>query len=186
MIRTFIAIRLPDPILEALGTLAGDLARNWPAWSVRWVRAEGIHLTLRFLGNTDADLLPALKSGLDEAIADFAPFELRLDDMDCFPNPHRPRVLWVGVRDEEDRLASLQKAVELMVQKCGWEREDKVFKPHLTLGRMKDRQRPPQGEWLLRPPDLAFEVGAIELIESRLKPTGAEYVTLHQAPLTAG
>ncbi len=138
MLRTFIAVRLPEPVLEALGKLAAGVAQDWPPRGVRWVRAEGIHLTLRFLGDTEEEQIAALKLGLDEAVAGFAPFELCFGDMGCFPNVRRPRVIWAGVADAGERLAPLQKAVERMVRAQGWEREQgKAFRPHLTLGRVR-------------------------------------------------
>lgn len=183
LIRTFIAIRLPELVLEALGQLSAGVAQDWPPQSVRWARKEGLHLTLRFLGDTEEKQITALQLGLDEAVAGFAPFELCLDGMGCFPNPRRPRVIWVGVADEQERLAALQKAMEGLVRLHGWEREKgKAFKPHLTLGRVRQGQWPPR-TWLRPPPALAFQVDEVELIESRLKPAGAEYLTLHRASL---
>ena len=76
LIRTFIAIRLPELVLEALGQLSAGVAQDWPPQSVRWARKEGLHLTLRFLGDTEEKQITALQLGLDEAVAGFAPFEL--------------------------------------------------------------------------------------------------------------
>ncbi len=182
-IRTFIAIRLPHSVLKALGTLSVEVARPWPDRSVRWVRPEEVHLTLRFLGDTGQEQVAAVRAALDQVAARTAPFELRLEGMGCFPNPRRPQVIWVGVEDPGKQLAKLQKAVEHSLRPLGWEREARRFVPHLTLGRVRERQRPPHGEWMQNPPLLAFQVEAVELIESRLKPTGAEYSTLHRATL---
>ena len=183
-IRTFIAVRLPPAVLQALGEVSEQVAREWPEKSVRWVRPENMHLTLRFLGDTEGEKVPALGAGLDEVAGEVAPFELQLDGMGCFPNARRPRVVWVGLQDSEERLVQLQKVVERLVRQLGWKREEgRRFRPHLTLGRVRERQRPPAGEWIQVPPSLSFRVGEVELIESRLKPSGAEYTTLHRSAL---
>ena len=181
--RTFIAIRLSDEVLEALGELSAQVAPAWPEQSVRWARPEGMHLTLRFLGDTEEEQVPVLTAGLDQVAGASAPFALHLAGMGCFPNPRRPRVVWVGLQDSEEELLSLQKAIERLARSRGWEREKRAFKPHLTLGRVRERVSPPAGEWLREPPALSFQVEAIELIESRLQPSGAEYTTLHRAVL---
>ena len=182
-LRTFIAICPPPPILAALGDLVAALARRWPQQSVRWVRPAGIHLTLRFLGEAAAEQVATLRAGLDQVAVQHAPFELHLKSLGCFPNPRRPRVIWVGLEDLEERLRELQRAVEEQVRSLGWEPEERTFRPHLTLGRVRQRQRPPEATWVRQPPGLSFRAEAIELIQSRLKPSGAEYTTLERALL---
>ncbi len=183
LLRTFIAVKLADDVPAALGQLSGDLAPSWSPRAVSWVRPENIHLTLRFLGDTAADLMPALGAGLDAVAAAAPPFFLQLDGLGCFPNPRRPRVIWVGLRDPEGCLALLKEAVERMLLPWGWEREERPFRPHLTLGRVRERTVPPTGDWMRQPPDRSFEVEALHLMESRLQPAGAKYVTVHSAPL---
>ena len=80
-------------------------------------------------------------------------------------------------------LALLKEAVERMLLPWGWEREERPFRPHLTLGRVRERTVPPTGDWMRQPPDRSFEVEALHLMESRLQPAGAKYVTVHSAPL---
>ena len=182
-LRTFIAICPPPPILAALGDLVAVLARRWPQQGVRWVRPAGIHLTLRFLGEAAAEQVASLRAGLDQMAVQCAPFELHLKSLGSFPSLRRPRVIWVGLEDPEERLGKLQRAVEEQVRSLGWELEERAFRPHLTLGRVHRQQRPPDGSWVQGPPDLSFRAEAIELIQSRLQPSGAEYTTLGQALL---
>ena len=182
-LRTFIAVKLTDDALAALARLSDALAERWPPRSVRWVPPQNIHLTLRFLGATDPDLVPALGAGLDAAASDSAPFMLRLEGLGTFPDLRRPRVIWVGLQDSQERLVRLKEAVDRMVRPLGWEGEDRAFRPHLTLGRVRDGPWPPSGNWMRQPPDCSFEVGALHLMESRLRLRGAEYATLHSAPL---
>ena len=182
-LRTFIAVNLTDDALAALARLSDALAERWPPRAVRWVRPRNIHLTLRFLGPTDPDLVPALGAGLDAAASAASPFMLRLEGLGTFPGLRRPRVIWVGLQDPQERLVPLKEAVDRMVRPLGWDGEDRAFRPHLTLGRVRDGARPPAGDWMRQPPDCSFEVGALHLMESRLRPRGAEYATLHSAAL---
>ena len=183
-LRTFIAVKLADDALAELARLSDDLAERWPPRAVRWVPPQNIHLTLRFLGATDPDLVSARGAGLDDAAAVSAPFMLGIEGMGAFPGLRRPRVIWVGLQDPEERLVLLKEAVDRMLRPLGWEGEDRAFRPHLTLGRVRDGARPPSGDWMLPTPDRSFEVGALHLMESRLHPRGARYATLHSAPLS--
>lgn len=184
LIRTFIAVELPADVRAALSALIDRMAVRWPERGVRWVKGDNMHLTLRFLGDTDEALVPDLNAGLDGIAKGAAPFELRLDGAGCFPNARRPRVIWVGLGDPGDRLLPLQEQVERLARACGWEREKRAFSPHLTLGRVRERTRSPEGDWLAAPEPLAFRIEAMQLIESQLKPTGAEYAALHAVRLT--
>ena len=95
-IRAFIAIDLPPAVKTALEDVAATLAGRVPQGAARWVRPEQMHLTLRFLGDTPADRLPALYAALDALAAGRVPFTLHLTEVGCFPNTRRPRVVWVG------------------------------------------------------------------------------------------
>ncbi|MBT4496713.1 MAG: RNA 2',3'-cyclic phosphodiesterase [Gemmatimonadetes bacterium] len=186
MIRTFIAVELPERVRTALAGSIEEVARRWDEGRVRWVGAENMHLTLRFLGDTDPDLVPALSAGLDRVVGGEKLFELGLGEMGCFPNPRRPRVIWVGLWDEGERLLGLQQEVERLACDHGWEREKRSFRPHLTLGRVRDRTRPPDGEWLRDPEEFSFQVEKVLLIQSELRRSGAVYTALHTALLGGG
>lgn len=179
MIRTFIAVPLPEAVQAALGELAGQLAAQ--SQGVRWVRSENIHLTLRFLGDTEPEKVPSLSAGLDEVAGTHQPFPVRLDMVGAFPTWRRPRVVWVGLEEEGEQLHKLRRAVEHLVRSLGWEREGQQFRPHLTLGRLREGGTVPQGEWAA--PSLEFQVDRVALIESQLKTAGPEYLNLHQAIL---
>jgi 2'-5' RNA ligase len=184
-IRAFIAVPLPDDLLAQFAALQRRLERQVPPRSVRWVRPEGIHLTLKFLGDTPSDKLPGIQAGL-AAVARNAPAcTFTVGGLGCFPNPHRPRVVWVGVQEPTGRLALLQDAVEEVVAPFGYPPEGRGFTPHLTLGRIQRRASRDDaarvGEVVV-----ASDVGILgevaaerfALIRSVLKPTGAEYTTL--------
>jgi 2'-5' RNA ligase len=189
-IRAFIAIPLPDPLLKRLAALQQKLERQIPDRSVRWVRAEGIHLTLKFLGDTPTEKLPDIERAL-EAVAHYAPVcSFTVGELGCFPNPRRPRVVWVGVQETAGRLAALQGAIEEVVAPFGYPPERRGFTPHLTLGRLHRRASRSDatqvGEVVASTTvgSLAeVSAGRFALIRSVLEPGGAEYTTLVEFPL---
>ena len=189
-IRAFIAIPLPHSLLEKLAGLQRQLEAQVPPRSVRWVRGEGIHLTLKFLGDTPTDKLPAITQAL-AAVARHAPgCTFTVEGLGCFPNPRRPRVVWVGVQEPTGWLAILQDAIEEVMAPLGYPPEGRGFTPHLTLGRIRrgtSRSDAAQvGEIVTGTTvDVLAEVPAdhFALIRSVLKPTGAEYTTLEKFPL---
>ena len=184
--RAFIAIPLPPSVRRALGSLAADVGRAWDEGAVRWIPPDNIHLTLRFLDDTDAGLVPALAQVLDELAAAHAAFPLALQGTGAFPNPPRARVIWAGLDDPQQGLPRLKKELDRRLQSLGWPSEKRPFRPHLTIGRVRERGRPPAGPWLVEPPKVAFDAEAVELVESTLKPTGAEYRVRHRAVFAAG
>ena len=190
IIRAFIAIPLPHSLLEKLAALQRQLERQIPSRSVRWVRIEGIHLTLKFLGDTLTEKLPEIERAL-AAVTRYAPAcTFTVGELGCFPNPRRPRVVWVGVQEPTGRLAALQDAIEEVMAPFGYQPEGRGFTPHLTLGRVRRRTSRSDatqvGEAIT-----ATQVGTLgkvpadhfALIRSVLKPTGAEYTTLEEFPL---
>ena len=191
-IRAFIAIPLPHPLLEKLNGLQRQLEKQMPPRSVRWVRVEGIHLTLKFLGDTSTEKLPDIERAL-AAVARNAPAcSFTVEGVGCFPNPRRPRVVWIGVQEPTGRLAVLQDAIEEVMAPFGYPPEGRGFKPHLTLGRVQRRTSRSDvvqvGEVVTSTTvELLAEVPAdhFALIRSVLKPTGAEYTTLEEFPLRA-
>jgi len=191
IIRAFIAIPLPGTLLDELAALQRRLEKQVPPYSVRWVNPHGIHLTLQFLGDTPVEKLPAIQEAL-AAVAQNAPScTFTVGGLGCFPNPRRPRVVWVGVQEPTGRLAALQDAIEEAMEHFGYTPEGRGFTPHLTLGRVQrrasNREAAQVGEAITGAPvgQLA-EVAAdrFALIRSVLKPTGAEYTTLAEFLLT--
>ena len=189
-IRTFIAIELDETINAALTDLQGQLKAEAPRGSVRWVRPEGIHLTLKFLGDVPVNSIGEVEQALTQACAGFSAFSFSVEGLGCFPNPRRPRVVWVGVREESGALKRLQKAVEDGMEKLGFAPEGRRFHAHLTLGRTQ--RRASSGDvrrlgQLVTETDIGLlgqmEVRAVSLIKSDLRPTGAVYTQLAAARL---
>ena len=187
-LRAFIAIDLPPAVKAALADVAATLDGRVPRGAVgtaavRWVRPEQMHLTLRFLGDTPADRLPPLFVTLDGLTAGRAPFALHLNEVGCFPNMRRPRVVWVGLGGEEEKLVALVGGLEAALRPLGWPPEDKAFRAHLTLGRVKD-ERTVQGiDWSAAVPPLEGPVTAVHLVESQLRPEGSVYTVRQSSTL---
>ena len=182
-IRCFIAIDIPDEIKTDLAKLQDSLRRQGGA--VSWTRAEGIHLTLKFLGNVESDVIPQIAASLQDASRTVAPFSVVAEGVGCFPNSRRPRVLWVGL-DGGKPLMEIQEAVEQATESLGYEREHRKFHPHLTLGRV----RQPNGiDRLVKEMERLgfarheFTATEIRLMRSELRPTGAVYSELYSAKL---
>ncbi len=189
-IRTFIAIELDDEIRSALADLQEQLKADVPRDTVRWVKPEGIHLTLKFLGNVPASKIEEVQQALTRICAEFPPFSFSIGGLGCFPNPRRPRVVWVGVQEEEGILKRLQKVIEDGMAELGFPREGREFHAHLTLGRTQRRASSSDvrrlGQLVAQTEvgELGqMQVRGVSLMKSDLKPTGAVYTRLAEARL---
>lgn len=190
MWRLFIAIELPPPVLAQLNQIEAFLKKSVPPGTVRWVNPEGIHLTLKFLGDVSVTKRDSLEKKLALAVEGRAPFILAAGGLGCFPNTRQPRVVWVGIHESSEALLALRNAVEEHVSPLGYPTEDRPFSPHLTLGRVK-REAPRSdaqklGELIARAPAFdaqRWQVTGIRLIRSELKPSGAVYTPLFDAPI---
>lgn len=188
-LRAFIAVELPPGASLALGRTLQDLQAAAPG-GVRWVRPEGIHLTLKFLGNIGTNSVGPISQAMSRCAASVAPFDLFLSELGAFPNLKAPRVIWIGLGGALDVLLGLQEALEGEMESLGFAREGRSFSPHLTLGRaregMPSSQRRRVGEVLASASvDIKEElpVEEIALIKSTLTPSGAIYTPLFSVPL---
>jgi 2'-5' RNA ligase len=189
-IRTFIAIELDESIKDGLTKLQKRLKGEAPQGSVRWVKSEGIHLTLKFLGDVPADQIGEITRALQKSCQGFAPFSISCGGLGCFPNLKRPRVVWVGIQEETGTLTQLQKAIEGNVAPLGYPTEKRKFSPHLTIGRVQRRvssgDQRQLGE-LVGASQIEtlgqMEVRSVNLIRSDLRPSGAVYTRLAEVEL---
>lgn len=195
-LRLFAALPLPEELVDRLISLQRALAHHWPAGSVRWVRRDQLHLTLRFYGDVAAADAPALTKALQSACAGMDPLRLGLAGLGGFPQARHPRVVWAGVSGDLDSLQRLQDRIEAATGAFGQHQDTRPFQPHLTLGRVAaDRGRRPANPaspastaWTqLENDDLGrWTATAVHLIRSQLDPRGARYTQLSLAPLTYG
>ena len=184
-IRAFIAVSLPPAVQAALGRLSQTLAAQVPTRSVRWVKPELMHLTLRFLGDTAVSQLPAITAALDQVAVTQAPFTLHLGTLGGFPNRRRPRVIWVGLASSGGEIGELKQAIDACLVPLGWDVEDRPFQSHLTLGRVNDGRQLAGLNWDMGVgvERLVVPVTAIHLIESQLRPDGPIYTIRHSSHL---
>ena len=133
--RTFVAIGLPERLREQIEALSGELRRCDA--DVRWVAPSSMHLTLKFLGEIQPRELSDIDEVLRKIAASASPTGARLRGMGSFPHLRRPRVIWIGIEPDDDRLAALHSSLDEALQKVGFPREKKGFRPHLTMGRVR-------------------------------------------------
>ena len=181
--RLFIAITIPEHLRLSLMSAQHRLQRELANYPLRWVRPEGIHLTIKFLGETEASRITAIVASLKQISVRHASFELSIGGLGMFPNAKRPSVLWIGVNDETHRLQRLVADVDEAMAKLGWQREKQPFRGHLTLARVKKyagkRERLNLGKAVLALDDYArlgsLPVSRLTIMRSRLDPGGAVY-----------
>jgi 2'-5' RNA ligase len=180
-IRTFLAVEIGPSARRAAAEAARRLAREVRGREVRWARPETYHLTLRFLGEIAEEQVAPLAARVAETVADLAPFELRLGALAAFPSLRRPRVVAITVLPEAP-LAALARRVEAAVIHAGLPGEDRAFRPHLTIGRVRDRAHPELGE---AEPIIAlpFRVAEVVLYASDLQSDGAVHTPLERIAL---
>ena len=181
--RAFIAVSLPQEVTAVLAQLAHTLAKQVPERAVRWVTPDRMHLTLRFLGDMAVAQLPTIAAELDHVAAVYSPFSLYLHEVGCFPHRQRPRVIWAGLAGDEHSLQALKRDIDTFLLPMGWEREKRPFQAHLTLGRVKDSRQVQQVDWAVPVPKIGWEIMAVHLIESQLRPQGPLYTTRHTSQL---
>jgi 2'-5' RNA ligase len=184
-LRAFIAISLPEPVLKAIVTAQETLKGS--GLKIRWVRKEGIHLTVKFLGDIDREDVEKIRGAMERATRAFSPFSLQGEGVGVFPDLKRPRVAWAGVSGDGEVLRALQRDLESQLSSLGFPKEKRPFKGHLTLGRVKGRlDRTKLREALEALGGFrteSFMAQSIVLFQSDLRPDGAVYSRLAEVPL---
>lgn len=186
-IRAFLALDPPEEILREIGRIQ-DRLRKLIHGDLRWVRPEGIHLTLKFFGDVPENAVVNISTVAGKAAAAVGPFELAIGGTGVFPDPSRPRVVWLGMNGEVAQLATFQQGLERALRKIGFPPEERPFRPHLTLGRIKS----PKGltgltEALEKEKTYTaglFTASVLSLFQSELTPRGAVYTRLAVYPFT--
>lgn len=179
--RCFVAIDVPDPVRALVADLQAELGRADA--DVRWVGAETLHVTLRFLGDLEAPALQTLADALVEELAAHAPLRIGFDRVGAFPESDEPRVVWIGSTGDPDALAALAATVDRVATWVGLPADRLPFVAHLTVGRV--RASTPALVRAIGDARVAtaFDVSEVVLYQSTLTPDGPVYAPLARFPL---
>jgi 2'-5' RNA ligase len=186
-IRSFLAFELPVDIKKTVKRVTGEIRDS--GLDARWVKAENIHLTIVFLGNVKTEEIDSIGEKVRNVCPEYGSFDIALKGVGCFPNMRRPRVLWLGLDGDIERMSHFRDDLQRALKAFGIKEEKRPFKPHLTLGRFRSTRK--MGSKL---EELLSKYAALEspveslnelyLFKSDLKPGGAVYTKLRSWPLS--
>jgi 2'-5' RNA ligase len=186
-IRSFLAFELPVDIKKTVKRVTGEIRDS--GLDARWVKAENIHLTIVFLGNVKTEEIDSIGEKVRNVCPEYGSFDIALKGVGCFPSMRRPRVLWLGLDGEIERMSHFRDDLQRALKAFGIKEEKRPFKPHLTLGRFRSTRK--MGSKL---EELLSKYAALEspveslnelyLFKSDLKPGGAVYTKLRSWPLS--
>ena len=184
-IRAFLAIDPPEEIFKEIIKIQERL-RKAIQGDMRWVRPEGMHLTLKFFGYVYDSDVANISHVVKNNVANMKTLMLNVRSMGAFPSVNRPRVLWLGIDGDTDALINLQAEIDAALEGYGFKKEDRPFRPHLTLARIKEyKGLIGLAETVKKNEDYnagSFSVSGLTLFKSDLKPTGAIYTKLAHFP----
>jgi RNA 2',3'-cyclic 3'-phosphodiesterase len=184
-LRAFIAVEISSEVRtrarQLITRLAGTEAR------VTWVKPQLLHLTLKFLGDVDLTDIPPVSAAVTQAVADLPPFEIEVRGAGAFPNPARPRTIWLGVGQGQEEMVELHDRVEVALAGMGFRRELRRFRPHLTIGRVRGAHAIGElGELVSQHADFSGGISSVDdlvVMSSELERDGPAYEPLAVAPL---
>ena len=178
MVRLFIALLLPDEIKQALGQLIIDLKPR--GRGVRWVAVKNMHLTLKFIGETEENMIEPIGQALSSAIEGSPAMEMKVSGCGGFPNLKNPRVLWAGLEGAGPAVA-MARDIDRELHRLGYPKEKRPLSPHLTLGRIKQRSDLSDLTSYMRSLTFTTEpitLDRVALVKSTLTPSGPIYENL--------
>jgi len=180
VIRTFVAVPIDKEIRQRISEVqerVKKLTRN-----VKWVEPDNFHVTLKFLGNVPEDQVPQISAALDEVSSKVPAFALSVKGIGAFPKLERARVVWIGIEEGREELIRLAREVEESLSRLRFEKENKPFKAHITIGRVKEGKPADglaEGIREIDAGDLGRQnVSSVVLMRSELKPDGPVYSPL--------
>lgn len=176
MIRTFIALELPELELKKIIDIKNNYINDYD--NIKWEPINKLHLTLKFLGDTDENIIPAINSELENILKNYEVFELTFEKFGLFIKDKKPRILWIGLK-ENSKLSSLAHEIDNVISKFGFEKEKRKFTPHITLLRIKDRDEKFYKDFYkltqVEIPEINFYADKITFFKSTLLKTGSVY-----------
>ena len=177
--RVFCAIELPADVRRRLEEHAAELRKMFPNAAVSWTRVENIHLTLKFFGNVARDRISTISEAAARTVKEFSAFEISVGGTGVFPRPSRAQVLWIGVNDRAEKLSTLQRRLEDECAKEGFEKEDRAYRPHLTIARLRSPERQLAEAHLgLEFKPIAITLSELVIFRSELSPKGSRYTAI--------
>jgi 2'-5' RNA ligase len=183
--RLFCAVELPDDVRARLQEHIARLRKEFPDAAASWSRVENIHLTLKFFGNVAVDRIPQISAAATRTTEQFSKFEIEVGKTGVFPRPSRPQVLWIGVSDPSGQLSKLQQQFESECAAAGFEKEERAYRPHLTIARLRKPETRLANTHLQMTFDpIAVKVNELILFRSELSSKGSRYTALshHHLP----
>lgn len=182
--RLFIGIGLSPDCRRAIAGAVSPLREK--GIPVSWTPERNLHLTLKFLGETPASRVNELAGLMAEAGRGIPPFLLRIEEAGAFPTLRTPRVLWIGIREPLELVRKLHQNMENTLSGAGFPRDERPFHPHVTVGRVRGRVAPGWGDtYASAVSGVTFEAVSVAsycVYESRLSPSGANYLVLREVP----
>jgi 2'-5' RNA ligase len=184
-VRTFIAVLIPAEIRREIAVVQEGFVKVAP--EVKWVAEDNYHVTMKFLGNVATDKLDGITDAIARAVEGIEEFDIEVNGAGAFPNPGRPRVVWIGVTSGHDQLAEIAKRIDKELEKLGFESEGRPFKSHITIGRVKDDRDGRALGPVMKETEVgrlgSVHVSYIALMKSELRREGPIYSVLSEIPL---
>jgi 2'-5' RNA ligase len=184
--RLFIAIDISEEARVAASAYINRLKNEWPGYRISWTKPENLHLTLKFLGDVEEKRIVEIANAIGKAAIGASNFQLEASGTGVFPSARKPKVLWLGFKEESGNLESLAERLEEKCEEIGFPKDERKFSPHLTIVRVRD----PRSARLLADlhvknefGSVRFNVNRVVLYESKLDPNGSIYTPLSSAPL---
>jgi 2'-5' RNA ligase len=184
--RVFCAVELPDVVRTRLADHILRLRKEVPDAAASWSRVENIHLTLKFFGNVEVKRIEKIFEAAERVGKQFSTFQIDVGGTGVFPRPSRPQVLWIGVSDPSGQLSALQKKLEGECAAEGVEKENRAYRPHLTIARLRkpeDARRLADAHLQMRFETIEVELKEIVVFRSELSPKGSKYTAISAADL---
>ncbi|MBN1152271.1 MAG: RNA 2',3'-cyclic phosphodiesterase [Dehalococcoidia bacterium] len=189
-IRTFIAIELPDDVKRGLGRTIFLLRERVATSDIKWVPANNIHVTLKFLGDVPASRIEEIRNTLEVVCSAACPMNLKVGGLGAFPSSRAPRIVWAGLQGDVAPLVALARTIDEALYRIGYAREARAFAPHLTLARVRQEATQRTLSALSRAiihtspaVQSAFATSSIAVMRSQLTSTGAVYSRIAGLPL---
>ena len=179
--RLFCAFELPELLRRSIAEHSRTVREAVPDAAASWSRPENIHLTVKFFGNVEAAKVPVISDAAARVVKELSPIKVEVGTTGVFPRPTRPQVLWIGVQDQSGALLKLQQRLENAFAREGFPKEDRAFRPHLTIARIRKPQnanRLAQTHLEMQFSNMPVTLNELVLFRSELSPKGSKYTSI--------